>query len=226
MIRNTIRSFSSDSPFRYKNTIRVSPHIRSKDFGYDVLLFASPAKLNKEALQIISAGSSAERSKGFWEIFAKRTNESIHLLDGGDICNILQAFNKSPSQELLAGICRVIADDIIYRPTVTARFSKVGEALVISQTLCDNLLSIETGLYMSLSEYFAGSTHLIDQPDDVKGVLTSLSTMRSRAKISSESPMESLLLKKLVMRFNKLVNSNLPADHLSFQSALELVEQV
>lgn len=159
MLRLSSLKSSADSAFRYKNNVKVSKHIREKDFGADVLLFGSPTKLHKEALSVLQVNES--KSKAFWEVFCKRVNESIHLINPPVLCDILRALDSGNVEKLsLAGTCHFLAEDIL--TSGCGKYETVHDLLSIikflskysnkiDQIVCEKLLRRSTCLVYQLN---------------------------------------------------------------------------
>ena len=190
------RLFSSDSPFRHGLRKGVSAHIKTKDFGTDVLIFASPKRLNKEAMSILSRTSDRDRQKAFWEVFAKRTNESVRFLDGETIGNILQSFEReSNRRDLLSGICHFVAEDISQRPVLSEKFKSVDEIVNLMHYLNTYLMVVSDSTYQRIVEGLIDTAYTIETPEQVSQALDNLSRMKGNRKCDSEA--ERMLLRRL-----------------------------
>jgi hypothetical protein len=219
MLRLIKNRFSSDSPFRYGTRVAVSPHIRDKVFERDVLLFADPKRLKEESLKFIKDPSQL-RPKAFWEILGKRTNESIHLLDGGTISVILRALSIKPeSEDILFGVCRVVSDDIINRPNLASRLSRFDDSLIIAETITSRLGPFGESSIEPWLSYWADSTHQITCKDEIVRLVRILSDSKP-----AENDLVNLLYKKLFYRWNTL--SGVPShetNHVSLSMLLDTV---
>lgn len=201
MIRARI-CLGADSPFRYGRKIAVAPHIVSKDFGDDVLIFASPHKLNREAHDILKLGKevATNRSKAFWEIFAKRSNESVHLLPVNVLANIARSLEFSPNSDLITGTCKVMSDYVSQKSGFREPVVSMSDLLALFKFFNKYLLAIDDKLYKSLLGTLEKSIHLV-VADDVEDIVHEVGEMSQRIRRKSEevSRIESLILKRLLV---------------------------
>lgn len=199
MLRWIVRRCGSDSPYRHGTRVQVSKHIQDKRFGNDVLLFAEPAKLKREAMLFIQ-DPSQHRPKAFWEILAKRTNESVHLLNYNALSSILRAMVLCPEcDDLIVGVCRVVCEDIENRRDLTTRQPVFSESLFIAETVRDRLGEIPAGTMDSFVSFWADNAQQIDCTDDIKRLVRILD---GRSSSVSPSPVEQILFKKLLHKWN------------------------
>jgi hypothetical protein len=218
MLRLTIRRCVSDSPFRHGSRVEISNHIREKDFGKDVLLFAEPSKLRGEAISFINDPSQL-RPKAFWEIMAKRTNASMHLLDSTSLRAVMHALSlSSDSEDLLTGVCRVVCEDVENRGDRASPFSSFDDSLMIIEILHDRLHTIPSDVMDRFISFWADQSHNIESPDDIRRVVGVLS------RSPSQSTTALLLYKKLLYRWNRLSNKDAPIpDSVPFSLLLDTV---
>jgi hypothetical protein len=222
MFRFIARKFSSDSPFRYGIRRTISPHIYEKDFGRDVLICAHSERLNKEALQILQDTSSIDRPQAFWEIFARRTNESVHLLNGQQIRNILAAFaSVAGNSALVAGISRVVCDDIGNRNDLSTRFANVAEAMDAIRLIKKNSMIISEEVLGKFIIFFADNTYQLDTRESVQR-LVELLAMTDKG---SENRILNLLYRKLAIRWTSMNDEDVSTD-ISNPSYSELADLV
>jgi hypothetical protein len=221
MLRLTIRRCLSDSPFRHGSRVGISKHMREKDFGRDVLLFAEPSKLRREAFSFIN-DPSEPKPKAFWEIMAKRANESIHLLDGTSLRAVMRALSlSSDSEDLLTGVCRVVCEDVENRGDRASPFSSFDDSLVIIETIVDRLDAIPPGVMDQFISVWADQSHNIVSPDDIRRVIR---IIEQSSRSQSQSATALFLYKKLLYRWNRLSNKDAPIpDSVPFRLLLDTV---
>lgn len=196
MFRTFSKLSGADSPFRYARAVKVSPLIRSKDFGRDVVMFANPAKLRLLAVETLQ-GSHEKPDKAFWEIFAKRVNETVHLLDGETLIDILTCFDKvSERPSLMAGLCHFICQDLERSQDITAKFKSLKHVLEVTSYLDSYSVKLSRRLYENLISAISDLTFQIDEPKDAFDVAAVVSKIRVKGQ--PLSPAESVLLKRLV----------------------------
>ena len=190
------RRFASDTPFRYGSRVKVSPHIRSKDFSKEVLLFASPVKLHQTANAILQTDSEGLKPGAFWEVFAKRTNESMHLLDGQTIARVLECFHeKSDRLDLLSGLCHVVSQDLASSANKRLKYSSVDDLLILMKALNSNLQVVESRAYDTIVHGLAELAYLVESPIQAKDILTQMARMRPHD--GAVTPIENILLERL-----------------------------
>lgn len=169
MFRQSFILTATDSPFRYAKGVRVSPHIRRKSFGDDVLLFASPSRLTKQADEVLSQISSNGLSPAFWEIFAKRTNESFHLLGFRDVAKILNAFLlKSHRPDLVSGICHLVIQKLDKTPPIESEFRSLDDLLMIARCITLHDAKVPDVAYANLVAAFADACRDLSRDDVLK----------------------------------------------------------
>jgi hypothetical protein len=202
MWRSALRRFSVDSPYRYGARVGVSPHIRSKDFGHDVLLFATPKKLNMEAHSVLNGEYNRERGSAYWEVFAKRTNESIHLLDGHTICDILRAFEgSSHRRDLVTGVCHFVAEDIKNSRVMSKKYKSFRDVVTVSQFLWNYLGDVPDTIYWKIIEALVDTIYQISTVEVVVAIVEQFQAMK---KGKSPSEQEALVFRLLVHKLNDL----------------------
>jgi len=207
MLRLTIRRCVSDSPFRHGSRVEISNHIREKDFGKDVLLFAQPSKLRGEAISFIK-DPSQRRPKAFWEIMAKRTNESMHLLDSTSLRAVMSALSLSAdSEDVLTGVCRVVCEDVENREDRASPFSSFDDSLMIIEAIVDRLDVIPPIVMDQFISFWADQSHNIVSPDDIRRVVRMI---EQSSRSQSQSATSLLLYKKLLYRWNRISNKDAP----------------
>lgn len=188
---------SVDSPFRYKSNVRVSPHIKAKVFGEDVLLFASPRRLQKEAVTVLRGDIS--RSKAFWEVFTKRVNESIHLLTIPTLCQILKALesgNATPS--LLSGVCHFIREDIC---TIgCGKYQSINDIITIMKFLSKFSTPIEINVFLPIVKRITDLVYQVKGKVEMEELLEEISKIRP--KMVEITAIEALLARKISRRIN------------------------
>jgi hypothetical protein len=223
MLRTVARRFSVDTPFRYGFRHGVSPHIRSKDFGKDVLIFANPVRLDREASSILSAPSdlSETRSKAYWEIFAKRTNESIHLLEGSTICKILRAFEATSNRrDLLVGICHMVFDNISNSPVMSKKYRNFQEVVTVIQYLTNYLVTIPDTVYWKMIEALVDTIYQVQSVDEVILIVKQIQILKKDRQ--SDSAAEKLMYRLLVSKMNELKHfAN--TDEYTLEKLLDMV---
>ena len=187
---------SVDSPFRYGRRVAVSPHILTKDFGKDVLLFANPERLNREALDIISSSQSSQRPRAYWEVYCKRVNESIHLLPMSTIGNIVRSMENSPSSDLVTGFCKLLSDNLQHRPTVDV--NTLRDMISVIRFFRKSLLNVEEVLYLKVLECLHDNILLLEGSAQLENLVEELLGMRSKLKRPHSCESERFLVKKLL----------------------------
>lgn len=174
----------------------VSPHIRDKQYDRDVLVFANPKKLRDESAEFIK-DPSQQRPKAFWEILGKRTNESVHLLDGETISVIMRALSiKTECEDILSGVCRVVSDDIKNRPNLVSRFSRFEDSVHIAETVIARLGFLDKSALDRLVNYWADTTCEIATKDEIVRLVRILSDSKPE-----ETEIANLLYRKLLHRW-------------------------
>ena len=222
MIRLFTRRCVSDSPYRYGNRVQVSKHIREKQFGNDVLLFAGPSKLRSEAMSFIN-DSTQQRPKAFWEILAKRTNESIHLLDFTTLTAVMRAMASCPEcEDLLVGVCRVVCEDIESRRDLASRLQLFSDSLVVIETIQTRLGEIPITVMDNFIAFWTDNAHRIESTDDIKRLVRLL---EQRPVTQTPSQTDQLLYKKLLHRWNRFSKTESPlAGPVPFSLLLDTVK--
>ena len=199
MLRFTLGRFASDSPFRHGGKVRVAPHLATKEFGRDVLLFASTGKLESEAKSVLN-NLTGERPKAFWEILVKRTNESIHLLNGHTLATIMQALSVAhDSADSLVGVCRLVCDDVAYRRDLGVRFSNFDDSLLVVETILLHLGELSTASCNRWVEFWADNIHKVDSRESIQRLVRILVQQKTEP-----TAVTSILYKKLLHRWQRL----------------------
>lgn len=222
---------SADSPFRYGTRICVDKHLQQKDFGRDVLLFATPERLNKEALSLLATSNVTNKGKAYWEIYNKRACESVHLLNCNVMVNILKSLRVSPTHDTTsAALCKIISDDIQYRGLTRERFPDINEAIPLLEMIRNNLPKIHLHVYKRVLEFAASECHALSSVSNARQLFAIISSLRTNCNITStESEVERLLLARLLARCWQMENLEIDADVLnspSFVGVSEIVSQM
>lgn len=194
MFRISLRSFNADSPFRYRTNVRVASHIKSKDFGSDVLLFASPNKLQFEALSVLK--HNACRSKAFWEVFSKRVNESVHLLNPAVLCDIMRAFEIGNADgSLRSGICHFVSEDI---STVGCdKYTSIHDVETVMKFLYEYSTPLDEKTFIPLFKKAVELVYQLKNSSEIEELIHAISRMRQNRK---ETKVEKQLLLKLTRK--------------------------
>jgi hypothetical protein len=202
MFRRVRCLLTADSPFRYGKRVAVAPHVKSKDYGREVLLFASPTRLNKEALDNLSSGSDTDKKQAYWEIYNKRVCESVHLLDGETMINIIHSLEVSPTRDdSLVAFVNLISNDVTYRGFHEDRFGRLEHVIGIMDYLVRFLPSTSPLTYTRFLDYCAGWCQDLQSLQDAKRLVELLISLKSRAGVTSpETRLEKLLLSKVYAR--------------------------
>jgi len=173
--------------------------------------------LNDEALRVLEDVNITARPKAFWEIFAKRTNESIHLLSGSQIHNILRAFDNLDEQRpLLAGICRVVCEDIANRGNLSERFDNISLAIKSLRIIERNSFTVPITVVERFIAYFADRTYQLESQEPTKDLIQCLAHIAK----GHESEVQKLLYKKLFLKWHHLCGG-LPSGELPIDINIE-----
>lgn len=191
MFRISLRSLNADSPFRYRTNVRVASHIKSKDFGSDVLIFASPKKLQFEALSVLNDKTC--RSQAFWEVFSKRVNESVHLLNPPVLCDIMRAFEIGNADgSLRSGICHFVSEDI---STVGCdKYASIHDVITVMMFLYKNSSALDAKTFTPLFKKAVDLVYQLRKSSEIKELIHAISRVRQNLK---ETKVEKQLLMKL-----------------------------
>lgn len=177
MLRSYFKLLTSDSPYRYRKTVRVSPHVKTKNFGNEVLLFATPERLTRQADEIIKDPHN-KFSGGFWEVYAKRINESIHILSITECAKILDAFaQRSDRSDLIAGICHFLIRDLQKREIVKTVSTDLESLLRVIRVFEDSMIAVPEEVYDKLLVGITENCHNISR-DDLLKTVNSLKVLR------------------------------------------------
>lgn len=194
-------------------SVKVAPHIGKKDFGNDVLLFATPGKLATEAESILSGLSDRPRGNAFWEIFAKRANESMHLLDGNSICVILRAFSAHGGRsDLVSGLCHFVAEDLGSGKRLVPKYSSIMQLIEIMQALNSNSISVPASAYNTLVVGLSDLAYTIKVPGQVYDVMSQLKLMRSNSNQTSAN--ERALVQQLAWKLGRPIEGDVSFDEV------------
>jgi hypothetical protein len=197
MLRRLGNLRGSDSPFRYKNNVRVSPSVVSKRFGEDVLIFASPNKIDSVARDVLGGNLLKEPTKGFWEIFAKRVNESVHLLKGKSIVNVLTAFDKSSGRsDLLAGMCHFVSEDLSKSNEITRKYGTIQEVVGLATYLQRYSNAVSPKCYRNILTGFIELSYQVTTRHEVVDIVKCLTKLNA----PRTPELEELLVKRLADR--------------------------
>jgi hypothetical protein len=194
--------------------VSVHDHIKSKRFGDEVLIHANPTRIHSQALEILNRSSTEGLSKAFWEIFAKRVNESIHLLRGDTVIAVLKAFNAgSYRSDLISGICHFIVDDLVATEVNGTKYSTTSDLMYLTNALSDNLGVLPDKAWDALIFRFAELSHTLSQPDELRAVVNCLQNARgSRTEVRSR---DRVLIKRIIRRLgHKVVPEDLIYERL------------
>ena len=210
MLKRLVPLRSSDSPFRYRQNVSLSPHLRTKRFNEDVVLFASPEKLFALASDALNGSLVKDPSKAFWEILAKRFNASLHLMEGFMIVRVMDAFDRvSDRADLMSGLCHFVSEEVQRSRDITMKFSSVDDLLRLSTLIGLYSNQINPLCYEKLLLGFAHLSYQINSKDTGIAVLECLTKLkRSNSRISD---LESILVKRISRRVG---DSDLRKEHV------------
>ena len=221
MFITNVRRFSVDSPFRYGMRKAVASRIYKKDFGMDVLILASTKRLKSEALKILDEPDSSNRGKAYWEILAKRTNESLHLLDFATIHKLLDAFEvRSNRRDLLAGICHMLANAIEQTPSLSTKAPSPGDIVSFSRILSTYGPAISEKLYLKIVEALADVVHMVKTEGEIGEIAEQLKMMSKNRR--SPPAAERVLVKRLIRRLNGIRGTQV--EEYSLDKLVELTQ--
>lgn len=221
MFITNVRRFSVDSPFRYGMRKAVASHIFKKDFGMDVLMSASVKRLKSEAIKILDEPDSSNRGKAYWEILAKRTNESLHLLDSVTIRKLLDAFEvRSNRRDLLAGICHLLANAIEQTTSLSTKAPSPGDIVTLSRIISTYGPAISDGLYLKLVEALADVVHMVKTEGEIREIAEQLKMMSKNRHPRPAA--ERVLVKRLIGKLNGIRGTDV--DEFSLDKLVELTQ--
>lgn len=196
MLRQSFILTASDSPFRYTKVVRVSPHIRKKSFGEEVLLFATPARLSKQAEQVLDRESKTGFTPAFWEVFAKRTNESVHLLSLTEVSKIISAFErKAHRPDLLAGMCHLLIQKLDNAHPLESAFQRLEELVSMTRLIAGSGLKISDRAYTHIIAAFADLCRDLSREDVLKIAEVVQRLREERRDISS---IDQVLIRRMI----------------------------
>ncbi len=199
MFRRLMQLKSSDSPFRYGYNVKVTPQIATKRFGEDVLLFASANKLYSIASDVLEGSLMKEPSKAFWEIFAKRVNESVHLLDGKRMVAILMAFETSAGRsDLMEGLCHFVSEDLTKLTDITKKYSSLGDIIKLGNFIGKHSANVSRKCYENILVGFINLSYMVQSREDAIAVMKCLTSLKAQG--NSVPDLETLLVKRLSRR--------------------------
>jgi hypothetical protein len=199
MFRRFSRLCGSDSPFRYGKPVKLSSHIRSKRFGDDVVLFANSRKIRSLASEIVKDIPGTERGSAFWEVYAKRFNESIHLLDSCTIAKVLSSFLvASKRDDLISGLCHFVVEDIERSSDLTRKYSDIQDLLHVTEILGRFGQDRSQKIYEKLVAAFCRTCYQIRKREDAGRVASALLSLKKFPRETSK--IESILVKRLALK--------------------------
>lgn len=175
----------------------MAPHIHSKDYGKDVLLFASPSKINKEAMCVIhdSKRGTLSRSKAFWEILAKRSNESVHLLSVSVMANICRSLSMAPDTNLAIGTSKVISDYLSKkRSMIHTSSDSIQDFHTLFLFFNKFLLSVDQKLFQNLLVSVEDNIHRIKTLEEIEGLIEEITIMGNHC-----ADVQSVLIRTVVL---------------------------
>jgi hypothetical protein len=135
----------------------------------------------------------------FWEIFAKRVNESVHLLEGGTMLQVLHAFDsRSDRPDLTSGICHFICQELERLKDVSDKFKSFQDLLETMAYLNANSVKLSSRSFVNVINGFSRLVYQVDNVNHVVQIAEAVSKLRPAGHPLSKQ--EKVLLKSLMTR--------------------------